>query len=743
MAKRPSLLRRAYARRHDLRVTAGLLLQDRPAAVAYAQTMRSLDRLPDDAESYRAFIQRAAGRGIAREVALDLPEVLARLPAAHRAPMIAALEAALAQPEAVPLLIELLPALYQDMSHGLVQEFVAEGLALYPRNRPEAEAFLRRESGEAARRERALRPGVALDEIRSVLLHYARAHCGDAVEISVGARPEATATTIVLPDRVALGDKSFLWYRVQTALLAGEIEFGTHADPDRTARALSRMADPELGRSLFQVFEQHRVGVRVREAYPGIDRDLRLLPPDEPSDRTPADAVFDALRRRSRGQPVSRLLPALQATFDRMLPLLDRLGAPDATADDSLAAAAAAIHTLIRLRPDSAAPDPAPPPELPNTSSPAWEANLPAEGEPVDDDGPHLSAPRDAIDREARDAYDEMVAWLDREAPISGGRVERTRAAGDPTWPDASDDGPRRGAQYPEWDWQINDYRPGWVRVIDEPCPADDGGAAFAAATLDRHRALVRRLRRSFEALHPEKQPRPRASVDGDDIDTNALVERHVARRTGGAPPDRLYLRHRPDLRDVCSLFLVDLSSSTNEIANQAGQRILDVEKEALLCLAEALDALGDRFAVDGFSGYGRDHVAYFQAKSFDEPLGADVRAKIGGLRWRMENRDGAAIRHATRRLSRQPARTRLLWLLSDGRPLDCGCERYHDRYAQRDTHRALLEARRAGIHPFCLTVDPRGSDYLAEMYGDAYLVVERAEQLVEVLPRVYRRLAR
>lgn len=112
-------------------------------------------------------------------------------------------------------------------------------------------------------------------------------------------------------------------------------------------------------------------------------------------------------------------------------------------------------------------------------------------------------------------------------------------------------------------------------------------------------------------------------------------------------------------------------------------------------------------------------------------------------MSFRMENRDGAAIRHATAKLRAAHARTRLLFLLSDGKPLDCGCDQYHDRYAQEDTRVALREARALGITPFCITVDPRGPAYLAHMYGEvAYTVIDRLESLPSRLVRVYRRLA-
>jgi nitric oxide reductase activation protein len=80
------------------------------------------------------------------------------------------------------------------------------------------------------------------------------------------------------------------------------------------------------------------------------------------------------------------------------------------------------------------------------------------------------------------------------------------------------------------------------------------------------------------------------------------------------------------------------------------------------------------------------------------------------------------------------------LILLSDGRPLDG--EDYKDDYAVEDTKRALQEARRHGIHPFCVTIDQETTEYQRRMYGDVrFAVIDRVESLPTRLPDVYRRL--
>jgi nitric oxide reductase NorD protein len=111
-------------------------------------------------------------------------------------------------------------------------------------------------------------------------------------------------------------------------------------------------------------------------------------------------------------------------------------------------------------------------------------------------------------------------------------------------------------------------------------------------------------------------------------------------------------------------------------------------------------------------------------------------------MSWKMENRDGAAIRHCVEKMKSWPAQRKLLLLLSDGKPLDCGCPQYSDSYAQFDTKMALKEARQAGIQPFCITVDPYGQKYLADLYGaNGYIVIERLSELPSKIPKIYHRL--
>ena len=104
------------------------------------------------------------------------------------------------------------------------------------------------------------------------------------------------------------------------------------------------------------------------------------------------------------------------------------------------------------------------------------------------------------------------------------------------------------------------------------------------------------------------------------------------------------------------------------------------------------------------------------------------------------QTRLGAAIRHATRLLSRQSSRIRLLILLSDGRPYDID---YGDAdYAVEDTRHALWEAKTKGVFSYCITVDKKSRDYLPYMYGETnYTLIDNVETLPARLPLIYKRL--
>jgi nitric oxide reductase activation protein len=173
-------------------------------------------------------------------------------------------------------------------------------------------------------------------------------------------------------------------------------------------------------------------------------------------------------------------------------------------------------------------------------------------------------------------------------------------------------------------------------------------------------------------------------------------------------------------------------------------KRIIDVEKESITLLMDALEDIGDSYAVYGFSGYGRENVEFYVIKDFGEKFAGNIARRIDRIAPLHATRMGPAIRHATTKLALEDAKSRFLFLISDGRPQDRGYSRegVEKEYAVHDTRMALVEAKREGIIPFCLTVDRAGHDYLKTMMQDfSYEVLPEITLLPHRLPQLYGRL--
>jgi nitric oxide reductase activation protein len=173
-------------------------------------------------------------------------------------------------------------------------------------------------------------------------------------------------------------------------------------------------------------------------------------------------------------------------------------------------------------------------------------------------------------------------------------------------------------------------------------------------------------------------------------------------------------------------------------------RRVIDVAKESLALMCEALETLGDGYAIYGFSGYGHDEVEFYVAKEFQDRLSARTWAAMGAMKPRRSTRMGPAIRHALAKIERQEVRMKVLIVVSDGFPqdYDYGPDRTDHEYGIQDTAKALQEAERAGVQTFCVTIDRSGNDYLRRMCPDnRYLIIDEVAALPKELAKVYRTL--
>ncbi len=283
---------------------------------------------------------------------------------------------------------------------------------------------------------------------------------------------------------------------------------------------------------------------------------------------------------------------------------------------------------------------------------------------------------------------------------------------------------------YREWDCVRNRFREGFCTLRELSVPPGD--ESFVTETLEKHRGLMKSIKKTFEAVLGESKLQRRQS-DGDDIDLDALIEAYADFAQGREMSEYLYTRYRNQERNIAVMFMVDMSGSTLGWVN-------DAERESLVLLCEALELLGDRYAIYGFSGRTNKRCEVYKIKEFEEPYNLEVRQRISGIRPKAYTRMGVAIRHLGHLLHQTRARTKLLITLSDGRPEDYGG--YKGKYGIEDTRHALLESRQGGIHSFCITIDNEAQEYLPHMYGPAnYAVIDEVQKLPYKVADIYRRL--
>lgn len=615
-------------------------------------------------------------------------------------------------------------------------------------------------------------------------------------------RPTARATvsadgkTIALPAllrRFSTADQNERLYLIMAAHEAGHLQFGTYrlklssltdlwesvrlrygqpekTMPDSLAGLFRLYPYPRLVHDLWTILEDARVEYLLQMEYPGLRRDLAQLAAEAITPRDPAhgltvkELIIDCLLRLSTGETESTIPQAVKEEVSILWKLCQPILSPGATAESAVRLAHQVYVRMEELLAPRASMIPV---ERPKEDS--QEVGV----------GPTGS-------EQGTDQYRPVTNWVyrgemnpdfitrnhvdERMASQGGGSKERSGGerhghrgereatvadvlGGGRSLPPAVEevlvldlepqparevvDQIERAARYPEWDHMIQDYRMNWCRVVERG--AEAGSDEFVSGILTSRQSVIRSLRRFFESLRPPAFRRIAGQTDGEDLDIDAVVRRAGERQAGVEGDDRIYIRREKKERDVAVAFLVDVSGSTGRQI-ESGRRVIDVEKEGLVMLCEALEAVGDQYALYAYSGQGRHSVDMLTIKHFDERLGVTTAQRLGGLGPRQQNRDGAAIRHAVAKLKARDVKTRIMILLSDGRPLDGD---YKDEYALEDTKTALWEARREGIDPFCVTIDREADSYLRRMYGDVhYIVIDRIESLPMKLPWIYQQLA-
>ena len=629
------------------------------------------------------------------------------------------------------------------------------------------------------------RLGLPLERVQTILRLYIEGLTGKEIEIApLSAMPQESrigdGKTIFLPSSVAEfydDDKDFRLYKVLAAHGAGQIEFGTfdrdtlelkaafaeldslYSVDDETNRSplspdsdykavLTAFPEPRLARKIFGTMENARIDARLRQSYRGLIKDLDLMQTflrqnrpyifDLPIHQVPFELLFQITlcggatddARMFYGPVVSEIESVIDSA-------LRTPHSAFSTVADSLMATSRVYNLFQNITPEQIQEA-----ESDNTEEKSEFA--------YDNKDSAEAITQDQAKREQRqemlDVRDMFSAWNSLDDEGEPDDLQGAEAWSQSEMPEHDLEADDIAFAYDEWDRELNDYRVGWSRVIEKK--VTHGDRNFVELARSRYRGVISSIRHQFQLMKPENLTRINREIDGEDYDLNALVDFVIDRRADGQQSENIYTKRLRKQRDVAVSILLDQSSSTARTITRnplqpythPGRRIIEIEKEGLVLMSEALEAVGDVYSINGFTSEGRRNVKFYVVKDFAEKYSDETEKRIGGITFQNNTRLGAAIRHTSAKLLKQDARTKLLIILTDGRPYD---HDYGDaRYAREDVREALTEAKTNGITPFCITIDRESESELRDLYGDiGYTIIDDILSLPERMPNIYRRL--
>lgn len=505
--------------------------------------------------------------------------------------------------------------------------------------------------------------------------------------------------------------------------------------------------EPRLAKKIFGTMENARIDAALRRTYRGLRKDLDLMQKflrekrpfifDVPMNQVPFELLFQITLCGGATEDAKQYYGQIVSEIETVIE--NYLAIKDATVADSVMATSRVYTLFQNITPEE-------------TQEKESEENEEKGEYAYEDKNSQESVLENQVKREqkpkkAQDIKDLFNAWNenddDEENPDD---LQGAEAWANNEMPEQALESGDLAFSYDEWDRELNDYRVGWSRVIEKK--VRQGDRNFVELARSRYRGVISSIRHQFQLMKPENLTRINREIDGEDYDLNSLVDYVVDKRAGSEPSENIYTKRLRKQRDVAVSLLLDQSSSTARTITRnplqpythPGRRIIEIEKEGLVLMSEALEAVGDVYSINGFTSEGRRNVKFYVVKDFSEKYSEDIERRIGGITFQNNTRMGAAIRHAAAKLKRQESRTKLLIILTDGRPYD---HDYGDaRYAREDVREALTEAKMMGITPFCITIDRESEAELRDLYGDVgYTIIDDVLSLPERMPNIYRRL--
>ncbi|MBO68221.1 MAG: nitric oxide reductase activation protein [Acidiferrobacteraceae bacterium] len=641
--------------------------------------------------------------------------------------------------------IKNVPKALRKMNHETIEKWIIHSmdifdeLGLYPGT--EVLSQVDRFAKEEARASIT----VTLDKTVMILDHYFRGLSGREIHIKAGNDTYTDTETAWLPKKIAEYSSkkdNFILYKAKCAHLWAQIHHGTFRRSSRNSKWLSERlntySNPALAIKIFSVLEAYRLDACISRTLPGLALEMATL-----ARHDAVEYISPAWRRAIKHieneyasvEDTIGFVDELyvESEIPKSKPWQSALHLDEVEATTSVRINRESIQIrdwlikqieqgigseALNIRAEELTQSDY------DSSRTRWKSQTGSQS---------ISIPETIAKLFHSTSLDVDLSLSEYLIPTSNGETNSklNDQHRDRSFDDSNGLSPLDGGYYyDEWDFQRQNYRKNWcyLREIDMPPSTDP----LVNRTLEKYSGLVLQLRRTFEGIRGVDR-RLKRQPEGDDIDLEAIVEAQSVGMAGHELPDRLFTKPKRLERDTAVIFMVDVSGSTKGWIN-------DAERESLVLLCEAIEVLGDQYAIYGFSGMTRKRCELYRIKHFHERYNDEVKTRIAGIKPKDYTRMGVTIRHLTYLLRNIEAQTRLLVTLSDGKPDDY--DGYRGEYGIEDTRKALIEARQAGIHPFCITIDKTARDYLPRMYGEAsYTLVSDVKKLPGKVSEIYRRL--
>jgi len=285
-----------------------------------------------------------------------------------------------------------------------------------------------------------------------------------------------------------------------------------------------------------------------------------------------------------------------------------------------------------------------------------------------------------------------------------------------------------------EWDYSKKDYLKNYVKI--NPYLVTE----IEAIQIPTHlKKIIKKIENELDLMELDRIKNNRLEY-GDEINLDSWIE-YKGHQNKSAHHQKFYESFSTKTRDMSTLILADVSLSTEAGITQ-DIRVIDIIKDSLIVFSEALVKLHDKFAIYTFSSLKNTNVRFEIIKNFNEKYTDFTRGRINAIKPGYYTRMGAAIRESTKILKKQQTQNKLLLIISDGKPNDV--DRYDGRYGIEDTKKAVTEAKKLGITPFCITIDIDSKNYLPFLFGkNAYTVIRDSKKLPQILPEIYMNLTK